>query len=504
MLSPRAVLLVSLGPVLNTASRQAQDRPTPAVIARAADSLAARAVREGLTPAIGVAIAMDGRVLYAKSHGMVDVTAGIRADDRTLWYVASTSKSFTGFGIALLADRGEIRIDAPITTLLPGVAWHPGARATQLTLGHFLSHTHNLNDDAVVQSAAFTGAIPEARWPRLVALAIPTGTNDLVYSNFGYNVAAMVIDRGRKEGWRRYLEDAVYRPAGLGDTHTRVSGLEDRIAKPHRLLANGQYVTERFQKTNLTMNSAGGHVATLSDLARWTIVQMDSGRIDGKQVFPKSAVARSHQLIARQTRDQAKRFAFFDREGWGAGWDIGSYEGERMISRFGGYHSTRSHLGFLPRRRIGVVAMSTGGLGSALTDVVAAYIYDLEAGHPDANTRAESRMADLRQRLMQARRSAAIGDSTRAARQRQPLSRPFSDYTGRFSEPSYGELSIMLRDGRLVGTWGVLSGPIEILDAAKHQLRFEFAGNGVPINFSFAGPGAARTIEVQGITFTRR
>src|SRR5688572_31235338 len=438
MLSPRAVLLVSLGPVLNTASRQAQDRPTPAVIARAADSLAARAVREGLTPAIGVAIAMDGRVLYAKSHGMVDVTAGIRADDRTLWYVASTSKSFTGFGIALLADRGEIRIDAPITTLLPGVAWHPGARATQLTLGHFLSHTHNLNDDAVVQSAAFTGAIPEARWPRLVALAIPTGTNDLVYSNFGYNVAAMVIDRGRKEGWRRYLEDAVYRPAGLGDTHTRVSGLEDRIAKPHRLLANGQYVTERFQKTNLTMNSAGGHVATLSDLARWTIVQMDSGRIDGKQVFPKSAVARSHQLIARQTRDQAKRFAFFDREGWGAGWDIGSYEGERMISRFGGYHSTRSHLGFLPQRRIGVVVMSSGGL-SALTDIVAAFAYDLEAGRPDARKRAEERMSELRKRFAMSRTNIATQDSIRAARQLQPLGRPLSDFAGVYEEPSLGK-----------------------------------------------------------------
>ena len=34
-----------------------------------------------------------------------------------------------------------------------------------------------------------------------------------------------------------------------------------------------------------------------------------------------------------------------------------------MVSRFGSYHTTRSHLSFLPRRRIGVVALSTGGLG---------------------------------------------------------------------------------------------------------------------------------------------
>jgi CubicO group peptidase (beta-lactamase class C family) len=309
----------------------AQTRPDATTIARAVDSLAARAVQDGLTPALGVAIAMDGSVVYARSHGMADVTAGIAANDQTLWYVASTSKSYAGFGIALLAERGVIRIDAPITSLLPAVKWHADARADRLTLGHFLSHTHNLNDNAVVQSAAFTGDIPEAQWPGLVALATPTGGNDLVYSNFGYNIAAMVIDRRRPEGWKRFLEQAVYQPAGLHDTYTRVSGLDPRrIARPHRLQADGRYATEPFQKTDATMNSAGGHLATLSDLARWTIVQMDSGRIDGRQVFPRAGVALSHQLIARQTREQAKRFAFFDREA-GAGWDI-EREGERMVS----------------------------------------------------------------------------------------------------------------------------------------------------------------------------
>ena len=195
----------------------------------------------------------------------------------------------------------------------------------------------------------------------------------------------MVIDTLRPEGWRAYLEQNVYRPAGLHQTFARVSGLDARrIAKPHRLRGSGRFETQTFFKTDATMNSAGGHLATLRDLARWTIVQMDGGRIDGKQVFPSAAVALSHRLIATHTNDNARRFAYFDREGWGAGWDIGTYEGERMISRFGGYHSFRSHLSFLPRRRVGVVAITNGGLGSTLTDVIAALTYDLEAGRPEA------------------------------------------------------------------------------------------------------------------------
>jgi len=175
-------------------------RPDAATIARAVDSLAARAVAEGLAPALGVAVTMDGRTIYMRSHGTADAAAGLPADDRTLWYVASTSKSFTGFGVALLAHRGALRLEAPITGLLPQVRWHPAVHAESLTLAHFLSHTHHINDDAVVSSAAFTGAIPEARWPTLIALAEPNPTNDLVYSNFGYNVAAMVIDVIRPEG----------------------------------------------------------------------------------------------------------------------------------------------------------------------------------------------------------------------------------------------------------------------------------------------------------------
>jgi CubicO group peptidase (beta-lactamase class C family) len=478
-------------------------RPDAATIAGSIDSLASRAIELGLAPALGVAVTMDGRTIYSRSHGMSDVSAHVPADDHTLWYVASTSKSFTGFGVALLATRGSLRLDAPITRLLPRARWNPAVHADTLTLAHFLSHTHGIDDNAVVMSAAFTGAIPEARWPELIALAGPMPTHDLVYSNFGYNVAAMVIDALEPEGWKRYLEHDVFKPAGMTETYARVSRLDPkRIAKPHRLLANGRYVTEPFFKTDATMNAAGGHLATLHDLARWTIVQTDRGVIDGRQVFPAEAVALSHRLIAKQTREQAKRFAFFDREGWGAGWDIGSYEGEPMISRFGSYHTTRSHLSFLPGRRIGVVVMSTGGL-STLTDVVAAFAYDLEAGRPNARERAEERLSELRANFSRLLANTARQDSIRAARQLQPLGRPLRDFTGTFQEPSFGTITFTERNGHLEYRWGAVYGPAEIYDATKDQLRIEIAGSGEVVTFTFTGPGSARAVELQGVTFAR-
>ena len=493
--------LLSLAAV---APAQAQPRAADAkTIARKVDSLVSRAMADRLAPALGVAITMDGRTIYSRSAGMADPTAGIRADDHTLWYIASTSKSFTGFAISLLADRGALSLDAPIVSLLPGVAWNPEVHADSLTLANFLSHTHHINDLAVVQSAAFTGEIPESQWPSLIALAGRQPTDDLIYSNFGYNVAAMVIDRLRPEGWRAFLERNVFRPAGMRETFSRVSGLSPRrIARPAGIDANGRYYTEPFFKTDRTMNSAGGQLATVHDLARWTIVQMNSGRIDGKQVFPASAVALSHRLIAKQTRDQAKRFAYFDREGWGAGWDIGSYNGEPMVSRFGSYGNTRSHLSFLPNRRVGAVVMSTGG-PSVLTDVIAAYAYDLEAGRTYARDSAMARLSALKEWMAGAVRARAKQDSIRAARQLQPVKHPLTDFAGTYEAPGYGRVVFAERKGKLNYRWGALYGPVEIFDASKDQMRIELVGTGNVVSFFFPQTGQASSLELQGVKFTR-
>jgi len=329
------------------------------------DSLARRIVSAGLTPGLGVAIVMDGRTILSRGYGFADLTNRVPAEESTLWYVASTSKSFTGFAVSLLAVQGALEFNQSIATLLPGARWHPEVDPTKLTLASFLSHTHSLNDDVIVTSAAFTGEIPEARWPELLRYATPRGSAHLVYSNLGYNVAAMVIDATQPEGWRHYLDSAVYRPAGLGDTYARVSGLDRRrIAMPHELHPDGSFITATFFKTDATMNSAGGHLATLHDLARWVVVQMDGGILDGRRVFPAPVVALSHRMIAPQTVAASKRFTYFDRAGWGAGWDLGGYAGEPMVSRFGSYSSIRSHLSFLPGDGSGWSRRSMAAWGS--------------------------------------------------------------------------------------------------------------------------------------------
>ena len=262
-------------------------------------------------------------------------------------------------------------------------------------------------------------------------------------------------------------------------------------------------MTEPFFKTDATMNSAGGHLATLHDLARWTIVQTDSGVIDGRRVFPAEAVALSHRLIARQTRDQAKRFAFFDREGWGAGWDIGTYEGERMVSRFGelSRHAVPRVVPAGPPHRCGghVVGWPLRPHRHRRRLCVRP-----RGGAPRCARRAEERLAELRTAVCR-RRERTSRRRTRLA-PRASCSRwggRSPDFAGAYEEPSFGRVTFTVQDGRLEYRWGALYGPAEIYDAAKGQLRIEIAGAETVVTFAFAGPGPARSLEVQGVTFPR-
>src|SRR5918992_599189 len=246
-----AVLVLTL---VTSCTTVPESHPTPDTRIQRIDQFVRRAFALGVTPGLGVALVSDGKIVYTAGLGHANVQEAIPVTDSTLWYIASTSKAFTGFGVALLEAAGEVDVNAPIATLLPRAKWHPYARPSELTLASFLSHTHGLHSNFLVTSAAYTGAFPEERFVDLLAYADPKPTRDLEYSNLGYNVASMVIATKRPEGWKAYLDRAVFGPAGMNDTYHRVSGIPPRrIAKAHLLQASGSFRPIPFLKRDLTM-----------------------------------------------------------------------------------------------------------------------------------------------------------------------------------------------------------------------------------------------------------
>lgn len=455
-------------------------------IEHAVDSFVGRALALQLTPGFGVAVVRSGRVQFALSYGMADAVRRRALQARTLWYIASTSKSYTGVATLLLASRDTMSLETPISTWLPDVTWPDGVTSDSLTLADFLGHTHGLGNGPVVIQAAFIGAIPEREWPRLLATTPRSSSRALRYNNLGYNVAAMVIDRRHARGWRDWMDVSLLRPAGLRDTHARVSGLDPRrFARPHVQHPDGAWDTVTFPKTDVTMNSAGGHLVTLHDLARWTLLNLDEGRLDGRQVVPAHVIRDAQRPLRwHAPEDPGRRYAYFDRAAWGAGWNLGAYDGARMVSRFGSYLSFRSHLSFLPDHGVGVVALANGDPGGPVTDMVAALVYDLVLGRPDAVARAHERLS--------AHAETALASRTLALRD-----------TGTFHHPSLGTLLLHHMRGALQLTWGALRGPLTPLPDNVDVRRFDMAGNELTLRLGRDSTGTVNTLTVLGVIAAR-
>src|SRR4051794_16705741 len=70
---------------------------------------------------VGVAVVRDGKPYYTNAYGWADREQKTRATARTGYYIASSTKSFTGLACAVLAARGTVDLDAPISKYLPEV-----------------------------------------------------------------------------------------------------------------------------------------------------------------------------------------------------------------------------------------------------------------------------------------------------------------------------------------------------------------------------------------------
>src|SRR5206468_5083295 len=89
----------------------------------------------GEVPGASVLVVRDGKVVFRKSYGMANIEERIAAAPDTNYRLASVTKQFTAAAILMLADRGKLSLDDPITRYL---ALPPYANA--ITIRHLLSH----------------------------------------------------------------------------------------------------------------------------------------------------------------------------------------------------------------------------------------------------------------------------------------------------------------------------------------------------------------------------
>ena len=314
------------------------------------------------SPGAAIAVIKDGAVVYKRGYGSANLEYNIPITPQTVFHVASVSKQFTAFAIALLASQGKLSLDDDIRKHLPEVPDF----GKKITIRHLIHHTSGLRDQWTLLGMAgwrLDDVITKEHILKMVRyqkeLNFDPGAENL-YSNTGYTLLAVIVERVSGQSFREYTEAVMFKPLGMNNTHFHDD--HERIVKnrAYSYFSTGAGGGFRAAPLNYANVGATSLFTTAEDLARW-VINFEDKKLGGAEVIK--------QLQQQGVLNSGKQlnYAF--------GLSIGPYRGLNTVGHAGGDAAYRSFAFWFPDQRFGVVVLSN--LGSLNPQQMAMRIADL-------------------------------------------------------------------------------------------------------------------------------
>lgn len=463
----------------------AQKQDVPNNFEQEADSYYSKVLEEleGI-PGFAITVVKGDETLLAKGYGYADLGKNLKSSANTNYYIASSTKSFTALLASILDQEGIIKLEDPITKYFPDISFDPDLEVEKIRIQDLFTHTTGINNGPISFRAAYSGDHDLETLYRLMedTEANKAGYGNFQYTNVGYNIYSIIVDKHTGKTWQELLEEKVFSPLSMNRTTAYMSKADKHqweLAKAYMTLDQPEEVY--LMKKDNTMQAAGGLITTANDLANWLKVQLNQGSLDGKQVFPKSMIEYSQQPLVDHTSGRPP----FNGEHYGMGWQVGKYQENQTLYHFGGFPGFSTHVSFMPEKGIGVAVMVNEAIsGYRLMSMLATFAYDHLLEVPDTQAAYDKKLAEMSKQLGEVRKRIKKGQASRAKR-KWKLSKPFSAYAGTFANDQYGIVHIAEGGGALkvsMGNMYCIATPY----TQEETIRVEMVpGSGEVIEFQF-------------------
>lgn len=172
------------------------------------------------SPGVAVGIFQNGKVLYCRGYGMADLEQGVAIGPDTIFHVASVSKHFTAFAVALLARDGKLRLDDDVRTYLPYVPDF----GSVIRVRHLIHHTSGLRDQwdlFALGGKSFSDVLDTRQVINMISRQRTlnfTPGSATEYSNTGYTLLGEIVHATSGQTLREFTTQRMFQPLGM--THT--------------------------------------------------------------------------------------------------------------------------------------------------------------------------------------------------------------------------------------------------------------------------------------------
>ncbi len=215
-----------------------------------------------------VAVASRGQIIHLETYGMANVELSVPVTDSTVFEIGSISKQFASAAAMLLVQEDRLGLDAPIHQYLSDL---PG-EWLGVTVRHLLTHTSGIPDYEEIRTydvyrfRLTPEEVIQIAHSRPMDFEPGTGW---FYSNTGYFLLSMIIERIEGHPLGHVLESRIFGPLGM--TQTRMADPEAIIrhrASGYWVNKIGELINRNPTETSSTLG-AGGILSSAHDLAKW-------------------------------------------------------------------------------------------------------------------------------------------------------------------------------------------------------------------------------------------
>lgn len=281
------------------------------------------------TPGLTIAFVQNGQILFVKGYGVSNVETKKPVDASTLFRIASISKVFVGIAAAQSVDRAQIAPDADVNSYLADFKVSD-QRFGPVTLRNLLTHSSGIDDWYLGDSTRDPRnreALGRHLARRLPPRVRPPGKY-MSYTNYGYALAAHVIESGKSVSFAETVQADILSPLGMHRSgYDFAGGVFGDLATGYVLndgSLNPQPYTwvHRYPSTSM--------VTSAEDMARFVLAMTNGGCIDDACILSPAA----RRLVFEQQFTHHKRlpgrtfgFAEWTRHNTRGIWHDGAHGG---------------------------------------------------------------------------------------------------------------------------------------------------------------------------------
>jgi len=440
------------------------------------EKLASHAMQQFQIPGMAIAIVRGDKTVYAQGFGIREVGLPGQVDTNTMFKIASNSKAFTTAALAILVDEGKISWDGRVESYIPEFKMYDPWVSSQFTVTDLLTH----------RSGLAKGSGDLMLWPEpndfthadiIHALRYfePSSNfrTEYAYDNSLYIVAGEVIPHVTGQSWGDFVQKRIMQPLDMERCFAADIPAKEmhNLAVPHGVVDGKMKVIERGRIPSKPPVSAaaGGIICSLNGMLPWVKTQLGHGTSpDGVEVFSKAqSQAMWHPQTIRSVSERDYKLSRTHFKAYALGWRVSDVHGFKEVSHTGSLAGMRSYVVLIPEMDLGVIVLMHGSSSAARVAVMNTIVRSFM---PAEQIDWVQLMLDQIESWKLAQESTDDEAETAEKTTVAFTKANYSDYTGQYRDPWFGDISIKNENGTLMFTAAKspkLTGPME--QTGEHQ-----------------------------------